>query len=365
MSKIKVKIQRKIWKLNKFLFSILFILKSYFRSYSAPIFGRSVYVNLANAQYYQRYYYIYVKYFLIEGYTVFLKNDLIRIYDLSIDTDSSFIFQENNVYWGVKKKIKCLEFNDLNISPDYFNFLKNRINDSSEYYIPIGQHPYAYFKGYWNDQVDLGNNRNHSLFFAGNFNSHVYDRVENKRLFNVFTRLDIKEYLKSKEFYLNFKSQIEVENLLNSNIENKVILVERQGGNGIAPEKMRLFLSYFDFFFALPGYKMPLCHNIVEAMSVGTIPFLEEGYAKVMRPALISGVNCITFHDFNDLDLKIYYLFSLSKEEVNSIRINVLKYYEENLTPRAIVERLTSKKYSSFKLMSVGKSVKYLMNEKE
>src|SRR3990167_5062911 len=58
-------------------------------------------------------------------------------------------------------------------------------------------------------------------------------------------------------------------------------------------------LSMFDFFLAPPGVQMPLCHNIIEAIAVGTIPF--TNYYNWFEVPLEDGKNCIAFNDEKEL----------------------------------------------------------------
>jgi hypothetical protein len=66
-------------------------------------------------------------------------------------------------------------------------------------------------------------------------------------------------------------------------------------------EELRPTLSHFNFFLACPGFIMPYSHNVVEAMSVGAIPVIQDTYAHMFFPTLKHNINAIIFTDLGDL----------------------------------------------------------------
>lgn len=358
--KIKKIFLRKIFKIKVSIKSVWLYCAYTFKVVPKRSNSKSVYFNVNNPEVYHRYFYTLCKYFLIERYQVYIKKDLTLIYYLSSDVDSSFLFEEQNIFLGKPKSGNYIEFNDQNISPDYFCFLQNNRSSINEYYIPLGQHPYAYLKGYWNEKVDLTGERKKALFFAGNFSKQNYNRSENFKLFNVNNRLEIKNSLDLNENFHFLSTQKQLDDFLKDNLDHKIIFINRQGGNGVEPNRMRYYLSRFDFFFALPGSVMPLCHNIIEAMSAGCIPFLQTGYAKVMRPPLTDGEECISFENLDEIPGKINALFSLSQKEINSMREKVLDYHDKFLNPSGVVGELISGNFNIMYLNAEFHSVRLL-----
>lgn len=317
-------------------------------------------LKLNNIKNYQRYYYNLCKYFLIEGYAVVIYADFTSFLDLELNSLSSLIFKEKRVYLSLNNKKTHHRFTDINLNPNYFNFLNQKTYSKKEYYIPIGQHPFAYFEGFWNKFHKFPVKRKRSLFFAGNFNLNFYNRLENSVLFGVNSRKQIRDFLTGSEKFLLFRNLDDIENYVKSKTDNKIVFVEKKGNSGIPQEYLRLYTSHFDFFFALPGTVMPLCHNIIEAMSVGTIPFLEEGYANVMRPPLENGKNCITFRNLDELDNKFKLIFSFDSEKINALRKSVIEYHDSYLSPSAIVSKLINGGYDIIYLNAEYQSVELL-----
>lgn len=322
----------------------------------------SVFINLDGPLIYTRYYYILSKYFLLCDYNVFVKKDLKLIYYLNSELDASFLIKEKKVIFGKpSKNINVIELDNEIVSPDYFNFMIENKQEKA-YHIPIGQHPFLYFKNFWNTNFVV-NNRIQSLFMAGNFRQDIYSRDENNILFHVLSRLEIHDFLKEKGYLKSFDYITPFNDYLLKCESNSIYIINRRLDSSIEPSMMRHTMGLFDFFFAMPGVVMPLCHNVIEAMSVGSIPFLQVGYAKAMRPPLMSGENCFTFNDFEDLEEKINNIFSKSKDEIEKVRRNVYDYYKNYLSPRVIVNEIVSGKYDKFYLMAEYHSVDLLKKD--
>lgn len=62
-------------------------------------------------------------------------------------------------------------------------------------------------------------------------------------------------------------------------------------------------LASADFFLCQPGEIMPQCHNIVEAMAVGTIPL--TNYPDWLSPPLVDGREALVFDTFASLDAAV------------------------------------------------------------
>jgi hypothetical protein len=102
------------------------------------------------------------------------------------------------------------------------------------------------------------------------------------------------------------------------------------------------YLSQSDFFICPPGYCMPMCHNAVEAMAVGSIPIIN--YPEWFSPTLQHMENCVVFGDKQDLVTKIQTVLALPQQKVSAMRNSVLDYYESHLNPRTFIRQIESRK---------------------
>lgn len=99
-------------------------------------------------------------------------------------------------------------------------------------------------------------------------------------------------------------------------------------------------LAKADFFLGPPGIVMPMCHNIVEAMAVGTIPI--TNYPEWFEPKLSHMENCIAFDDKDDLIDKIRSALEMGTDQIAKMRANAMGHYETHLRSSAFTRGLES-----------------------
>src|SRR5690606_23719156 len=118
-------------------------------------------------------------------------------------------------------------------------------------------------------------------------------------------------------------------------------------------------LSKFHFFLAGPGL-MPICHNLLEAMSVGTVPIIQ--FPELIVPPLKDNENCIAFKDENDLLMKITDALNLEYAVKEKLSDGVFDYFANNVAPgsfRKKVEALESGCYDLY-MNAEDSSLKYI-----
>lgn len=108
-------------------------------------------------------------------------------------------------------------------------------------------------------------------------------------------------------------------------------------------------LSGFDFFVATPGVSMPQSHNMIEAMSVGTIPVTQYGCH--MHPPLTHGRDSISFTDLDDLDRILNELMAMDAEAILRLRSGVAAYFSEHIEPTHVVETWRAKEATEIQLL--------------
>ena len=105
----------------------------------------------------------------------------------------------------------------------------------------------------------------------------------------------------------------------------------------------REYLSYLgrcDFFLAPPGFLMPVCHNLMEAMALRAIPILN--YGAWVQPPLEDGVSCVSFSTRDELVAVIERVLSMTDQEIEGIRSGVAACFDEHLSVDAFASRLRS-----------------------
>lgn len=108
--------------------------------------------------------------------------------------------------------------------------------------------------------------------------------------------------------------------------------------HALSQQRYLEFVAECDFFLCPPGWMMPPSHNLIEAMSVGTIPILN--YNRYFDPRLRDGVNCLLFSTVEDLRQLPARIDRLPPAQLESMRTAVLASYQEHLDGGAFAQAL-------------------------
>ena len=306
---------------------------------------------------FERYFYLLCKFYLLEGYQIGIKVNFSFLGNL--ERYSALLLEEKNVRFFWKSQNARISFhtdpkqrNGTFISDDYF-----RKPSLSSYHIPMSQHPLMYHDNFWNQSLP-SEVINRAIFFAGSLEKGQYDKEEMNILFGVYNRVQLANFLQNtiSWFPIENKSQ------LNERILDKIVFLDREIINIPMPD-LRPVIKNFRYYMACPGVSMPFSHNVIEAMSVGSIPIIEEKYADLFEPRLFHLENSLVFtHSEKSLEEVINLAFSLNENELNRLSQNVLAYYNNNLTPKKVIDTIFKQINSTFYLNAEAFSVKYLSN---
>lgn len=323
--------------------------------------SKAIYVAIP-VNFYQRYLYVLLKFFSMQGYTIYVKRDLRLFHHILANDLSRLLFQERIVHLGKPRAgVPTIVFDDNNLSADYYRGIEEK--KAEDFLVPMCQHPLMYHWGLWDLPWDASLPRKRSLFMAGNFNPQEYRRIEEQQLFPILSRVRVKELCEEYPRTLHLNAFDELPEFLAGDSDHKILLLDRRKVE-VHMLQLRNYLARFDFFFALPGVVKPESHNIVEAMSAGAIPFLQRAYAQVFSPELEHGINAVIFEDERDLFPRIEEAFAMSDPEVASMRRNVIEYYQQHMTPSAIVAKFEQNAYRRVFLQSEDTATKLLLERR-
>lgn len=320
---------------------------------------KAIVLNVKNVEF-KRYLYLFVKFLHLEGYSIYIGKDFPIFYKYYKDEYIRFLFSGKLVRTGNPPKgqhVKIID--DSVLSADYFSDRELPYLSRGSYFVPMQQHPLMYHTGWWNEPL-APSNRKKSLFMAGNFDEQSYAPIERDGLFKTISRLKIYSFLETNDALYHISDMPHLRTFLKDKaVDEKVILINRLKTD-VPMNELRHILARFSFYFALPGVVMPFSHNIIEAMSAGCIPFLQDEYAAMFKPTLINGENAITFSDENDLQSKIATLFSLNNDEIIRMRDSVFTYYNTYLTPVKVVKALEEINFAKIYLQAEHHSVEFI-----
>ena len=166
--------------------------------------------------------------------------------------------------------------------------------------------------------------KNIGILMSGNFEEKIYNTNVIPDNFGLLNRWEIyTEILKHKKLLSILGDEL-VGDLYTGRFKDKLVLMKWQSG-AIPTEKWRYYLSSAEFIFCAPGMTMPMCHNVLEAMSVGVIPILN--YPHWLNPSLKNDLTCLVYQDVSDIGPIIDKALSLSIMTKKKMAENVLEYY--------------------------------------
>ena len=212
----------------------------------------------------------------------------------------------------------------------------------------------------------------HPLLYSDNLPSRLDDGRRQARTMRIFFSGDTDGYLRNRIHYpatkltrseiidtilempadklLAVTSQESHAKLMHGEYLKKFVLTDNSKFRIEAPQWLES-IAKADFFLCPPGYVMPMCHNVIEAMSVGTIPVIN--YPEWMTPDLTDMDNCIAFSDREDLIRKINLVLEMGADKIREMRSSVVDYYARHLDPAGFIERLESRPEKKLALLMI------------
>ncbi len=210
-----------------------------------------------------------------------------------------------------------------------FDITSSTLNENSRVIMPYTMHP-DHYNVYEHERLQKlrGSARKIRLFFAGNTSQKYLNSVWLSEKFDILLRPHVIQAIElhSKDL-LKVETYDELLNLINGNYMHKCLVTDAR----IPSEQWLEMIATCDFFICCPGVNMPLCHNAVESMAVGTIPLIN--YADCFLPPFEHLKTCVKFSSKQDLLEKVDLIMQMDQQQIDELRRNVIEYYEENLSP--------------------------------
>ena len=188
------------------------------------------------------------------------------------------------------------------------------------------------------------------IFFSGDTKGYTRNRITypNTKLPRLTVINTILEKLPDETIHV--KNETELHKLFAGEFINRCVIVDTSN-MWIDPGEWLPGLSKTDFFICPPGYCMPMCHNVVEAMAVGAIPVIN--YPEWFNPTLQHMKNCIVFDDQQDLLVKIRAILNMGQQEIAAMRRTVIDYYETHLAPGKFIDEIESRKEHKLTMLMI------------
>ena len=219
----------------------------------------------------------------------------------------------------------------------HFNYSPDVKLSAGHYACPFIMHPQLY--GEYGEHNFLEkyrhSQRSLKILFAGNYNAD-YQNSFIKDVWGKISRQEIIEHLRKNPEVKLISSIDEIPNLLAGGYKNSVVLIDNN--LRVNQANWMKLLSSADFFICPPGLNVPMSHNLIESLAIGTIPL--TNYAEWVVPNLKNGKNAILFSSLDELDQSIQEILRMNKDDVLQLRQQAITYYSDNLSHREFVKRL-------------------------
>ena len=176
------------------------------------------------------------------------------------------------------------------------------------------------------------------IFFAGRIkDSYKQNKITDE--FGVIDRVRAVQAVQNR-FGSRVLPTLQARN--NSQDSTPIVLLD-SGKHSIDQSQWLPTLATFDFFLCCPGASQPMCHNAIEAMSVGTIPLIE--YGDRFSPPLSDSINAVCFSGEEGLIEAIERIDQMSPEQINDLRSGVIDYFENHLRGDKFIANLRDGKF--------------------
>ncbi len=304
-----------------------------------------------------RYLYNFIKFFILNNYTVYIPKNKKVISTLNRKR-GEFIYGS----WILKERVKLgkpkntdLVIKREQLSNDYFGGAKE-----NSYHVPMSEYPGMYRNGIYDESENFKRNRKRSAFMSGNIDATHYKKISKAGFFEIPSRSEVADFIQSQRYYQKTDSLMALREFINTETDNKVILIDASKQFRIPLYELKDLMQRFHFYLALPGILIPQSHNLVEAMAVGCIPVIHEAYARLMYPSLEHMKNALVYDSLEKLDELILKSFKLEKDQVESLHENVRNYFENHLSPSAVIKKIEENDFSKIYIQAEHVSLNFL-----
>ena len=250
--------------------------------------------------------------------------------------DMIYLFDRKDKLCARKKWSKMVQ-----VGFDIFSsYLSSSLKDVLPIMMPYPMHPLLY-KPTLPARLEAArkNERKLRIFFSGDTQGYKRNRIQYPA--PKLTRTEVIDAIleRMNDRTLEITDAAAFNSLQQGDFINKCVILDNSSFRIDAGAWLES-ISTGDFFLCPPGYVMPMCHNVVEAMAVGAIPVIS--YPEWLNPGLEDGINCVAFTDADDLVKNIDRILAMEQAEISEMKSRVIEYYEQHLDPRAFVNKLVS-----------------------
>jgi len=250
-------------------------------------------------------------------------------------TPNIFSKNENKIKFLLNKK--KTNQNEINFNTNYFD-----TNNNNCLFLPYYIYPRLYNYDYDNLKIFNKNKKKIKIFFSGSTNKEVYGKFNwiDKNGVPLLNRVEIIDFIiknfEKKVFFLKSYDDLKKIDFLKTpivlSINNKLI---KKSKTNLTNKQHFEIISKSQFLLTAPGADMPLCHHLIEAIKMRSIPI--SNYADLHNP-VIPNDYYLHFTNYESLRNSIEQALLMSEEDINLKQKSLDKFYNQELSPSAFLE---------------------------
>ncbi len=185
------------------------------------------------------------------------------------------------------------------------------------------------------------NSRSMRVFFSGETSGYTANRITYPKA--KLPRLEVVNTIREcmGERVIFVQEQAVLDRLLLDGCADKCVILDTSKLR-VRDQDWLNVLGKADFFLAPPGIVMPMCHNSVEALAVGTIPIIN--YPEWFDPSLEHLRNCVVFDDTHDLIARLNSIFAMDAPTIASMRDHAIAYYDSHLSNQSFTAAIEARR---------------------
>lgn len=295
-----------------------------------------------------------VQVFLIPTFAFYWKLD---IYGKSIlsDCDYTLSFLRPKACFLLVDKVSP---NSIYIQFDYLNGMQNP--NPEQFTFPLLMHPFVYKENLHHSLLGMNTKKHITLLFCGNCNPY-YDTVFAPKYFGVPNRIKTIEFIKER-----FQTYSPVDASLHTLMKDPIRLaIINSKKNSFGTSGYLKLVGASKFFLALPGYRAPTCHNVYEAIALGSVPIIHKNLLPFYGSLLIENYNCLSYNNLENLAQLLKKLLVDPDLEYAKRVKNLAESWERHIQMKMVISNFQSKlpKLDSVNLFYDSKSLSLYTKE--
>lgn len=228
--------------------------------------------------------------------------------------------------------------------------------DDLDVAVPYGMNPLlCHVRGTSPLPRDVVRRRPIRILFAGRCTEEGYHQPDILwQRYGKLTRFSLIQHLRANRMVREPRTYADFQGLLQRDDCHEFVLLDTSRFS-IPTGQWLEVLASAEFFFCPPGLIMPMCHNLIESLAVGTIPI--TSYPEWLTPHLRHGETCLSFSTNESLDAALAAAHAMPAADLARMRRSAVDYFDNYLNYSVVAGRLARRLHEPLRLHVLDESL--------